>query len=1170
MRIEPVVLRSVRSVEAAVSLLKQLGYDAPPGAVDTEALGIGSYPRNALVRNKERRREGYAVLVLEAAEPPRSLASLGKRLLLNLHDRPLVILGVPGIAGGWDRFVLIRPRRVRTQDGSGTAYRAAKLEVVTGAPTRHDAEVVERLRWDPSAADPQAEVDKAFDVEAVTREFFRGLRRHADAVRAALERLAERDTAARHGIDQAHGPDRVTIRLVSQLLFCWFLQRKGLLAGDPNYLVTRWRRKRGPYYRTELEPLFYETLNTPVDRRRPGRPGPEVPFLNGGLFDRAYGDVSLDLHDSLFHPQEGLLGYLTRWTFTISEEAPDEVDVAVDPELLGRVFENLVSDEELSRHGVVYTPRPVVQFMVREALAAWMADALGPPDEWARRLLVDDSTFQEYAKEHGTAVTVDLCRRLAERLDELTIIDPAVGSGAFILGALAEITRLRSMIHECLVDRRPDPDTLRAWKLHAIQRTLFGVDIEPAALELCRLRLWLSLLTDVPEGGAVSPLPNLEHRTVAADSLTDFVSAIPVQDTRHRSQPVLPIVSQIPDARRLSRLRERYFETYDPAAKERLREEIRTEEDRLVDGILSQAEANARGYGDSERASTESYVRELRRRYSSRDHVYPALMPDLHAPDVVPYGGWDIVIMNPPYLGKKEVARKVPFERRRDYLLHHQEGNDLMVLFGYRADQLVRDGGVVSMIFNDSVFTSTDSMRLRVQVAEENELVSVARTRCFEGVAVNGGVVVWRRRGPREGSKVRWVENYKRDPRDLAGASDPLAESEALSGETEILVVPAEVYRKVPGRPLFRPSPAAVRLIDWFRAMVPNNVGDEHQWWLALAQQPALNPEEIRRLSELPPGTVVPLGYCVLGGQGLATADDRYFLAAVEGSREAEECLRQREVLVEALSRDPVAAPIWRRLLDRHGDEEAALLDLHENYEAELSGRRLPWPRLLRVAPKALVRTTPITEDERLHGIASGPYFVPFEKGDRSDEDARGYRIAAAWFRENPIVLDWSQTAVALLRARARQGHGHRKPYLRNERLWGQGGVTWNGVARYLRARLVPEGSIFGHMAPLLVPKVAWLDTYGLLAFLNTDTADFIVRTFLGSLMHIEIGDIRRIPVPVLSAEQASALSEFGRRAVEATKAGDDTAVRRTQEELNRFVRRLYGIDEGEELWVAR
>jgi hypothetical protein len=170
-------------------------------------------------------------------------------------------------------------------------------------------------------------------------------------------------------------------------------------------------------------------------------------------------------------------------------------------------------------------------------------------------------------------------------------------------------------------------------------------------------------------------------------------------------------------------------------------------------------------------------------------------------------------------------------------------------------------------------------------------------------------------------------------------------------------------------------------------------------------------------------------------------------------------------------------------------------------------------------------------------------------------------------------VIDWSTDAVALLRRRARQIGSYRKPYFRNEHLWGLGGTTWNAVARYLRARVVDEAGLFGHGTPVIRPIVSWLSPAALVAILNANVTDFIVRTFLSSLMNIHLGHIRRMPVPVLTEAQFRDLHDLGSRAIAAKAArdaGEEADLARSEREIDEYVRDLYGIDRDAELWVVR
>ncbi len=172
-------------------------------------------------------------------------------------------------------------------------------------------------------------------------------------------------------------------------------------------------------------------------------------------------------------------------------------------------------------------------------------------------------------------------------------------------------------------------------------------------------------------------------------------------------------------------------------------------------------------------------------------------------------------------------------------------------------------------------------------------------------------------------------------------------------------------------------------------------------------------------------------------------------------------------------------------------------------------------------------------------------------------------------------MIDWSPESVALLRQRARQVPSYRKPRLQNEQLWGQGGVTWNRVASYLRVRLVPEGAIFSDKTPTVRATVNWLPIEALLALLNAPVLDFTLRTFLGSRMQIEIGDVRRLPIPVLSDEQAARLHDLGGRALAAKEALDRGAqaaepLEEIEAELDAYTRSLYGVPRGADLWVVR
>jgi hypothetical protein len=1180
-------LRTVRSAEEALGLLRLLGYDsAAARPFDLSEVGLAGVGRR--LRSERSPARGYGVLVAEVPEMPRSLKTFGRRLVEELHDRPLALLGVTG-NGGWREWAVVRPQLVR---GGGGAVSIAKLQVDPGAPTSHDVEVIGRLAWSAAKDDERnhAAIDAALDVERVTRRFFVELNRHYARLVEAVEMHAGRDAAVRSGVDHADGAARVALRIVTQTLFCYFLQRKALLEGDRSWLSNAFRRTlaEGGFYPRVMEPLFYEALSSPLERRPEEWLRPGLPFLNGGLFERHYGDVSLPLEDSLFSTEEGLLGFLDGWTFTVAEDTADEAEVAVDPEMLGKVFENLIADDDRKAQGTIYTPRPVVQFMCREALVPYLQRAAGIGEPRARTLIAADDPFAALSESEGTAETVRLATAVESSLAEIRVLDPAVGSGAFPLGMLAEILRLRRLAHAVTEGREPTDAELGAWKLHAIEHCLFGVDINPTAIELCRLRLWLSLLVEAPAGRTPDPLPNLEYRTVCADSLTDFVAGVEVQNTRG-GLATLGFDEIDPNA--LVELRDRYFVASDPEEKSELRRLLATAEDDLVESIFARARARAEAAARASRAATRKVgesaaagVTDLAARYRTRDRVYPVFLPAFLAPDVAERGGWDVVIMNPPYVGRKEVPRRLGAARTADLERHYGRTSDLMIHFALRALELARPGGAVSMIFNDSIFTSTDADDLRrTLVADTGKPVTLhaaARTRCFEGVAVNGGVVVATRASAPD-PEVRWVENHGRDPRELLAASLVAGGPGTVVsvGDSELFEVEDRHYRRLPHRPLFRPSEPAVALLDAFercagwRELSRFSSPDGSADWRMLSETPRLErwlqQSRVTGFFErLEPGRdFVLLGLVVRGGQGLATADDRRFLAAIDGTVEADRASERLDVLEQAVLARPEPAAAYYQALDRDPDRAGALLQVALRFRDKALG----WPKggLIRVAPAEDVRRTRLKKEEVRSGITEGPIWVPFEKGDSSEAGA------AAWRRDNPLVIDWSPTSVSLLRRRAAGKESYRKPYFRNEDLWGQGGVTWNAISSYLRGRLVREGGIFGHGAPVIRPTIPWLSTESLLTLLNSPMLDFALRTFLASRMNTHVGDIRRLPIPVLDTSQAADLTDLGRRAIDAKRAKDEGkseggGLTEIEAELDAYVRDLYGVRRDADLWVVR
>lgn len=408
--------------------------------------------------------------------------------------------------------------------------------------------------------------DQAFDKEALTDEFFKKLDRHIRDVEIDL-RTGELDLDPKEAFTQAQ-------LLIERLVFLYFAQNRGWLNQEPDYLVKNFAKYKKDadgfsYYQEFLHRLFRSLAEPSFGDRLEG-----IPFLNGGLFD-----------DDEFRPAQSKLrirnetfatlfnDLLEAYNFTVREDTPLSQEVAVDPEMLGKIFESIVLHAESAGEefqapdkrkatGSYYTPRIVVHFICRESLRLYFANRivhLSDPtgrSTWCGRISrifkeieSDDGFNEKEVKTLRESLSPTEAKRCLRALNELRTLDPAVGSGAFPVGLLHELVSLRRTF-ECVANGYQDPVKGEgdAWKQkakeHFIQSSLFGVDIQQQAIEICRLRLWLSLLVDYELGvnpfeaerskfieaiNHISQLPNLEMNFRRGDSLHDYICGHPVR-----------------------------------------------------------------------------------------------------------------------------------------------------------------------------------------------------------------------------------------------------------------------------------------------------------------------------------------------------------------------------------------------------------------------------------------------------------------------------------------------------------------------------------------------------------------------------------------------------------------------------------------------------------------
>lgn len=554
--------------------------------------------------------------------------------------------------------------------------------------------------------------------EAVTVRFFRALRGVIDSLSESLS----------PGIAGDKSRD-VALVYVSRLLFLSFIETKGWLNQDHDFLSNTFIQcmaSGGGYHRRVLTPLFFGTLNTPARRRAArAREFGRIPFLNGGLFGRSPSEraVRFEFPDDALGIVFGDL--LTRFRFTGYEHSTDLSDSAIDPEILGRAFESLMHREARKASGAFYTPHRVVQRVADAAIETALQS--GESQAAIARHLME-----------GTHIVSREAADVRARLLQLRFIDPACGSGAFLVYL---VERISDLLSRC-GDSRPRSELRR----HVLANSIFGVDINPTAVWLCELRLWLSVVidADTSDPTRVLPLPNLDRNIRIGDSLTP----------KRRSRPGTSQCGSV------LRTRLRYIRSIG-ARKKLLGRTLERLERRhamhLLEFDLQAIAAERRDILGAQRSrdlfgnrsSDEyrlrlDYLRELKRESTRmlvalREGRALPFSFDTHFPDVFADGGFDVVVGNPPWVRIHQVSRlsrnafKKEFEicRASGWKVGATRANagsgfshqlDLSALFIERSLTIAKEGGSVALLVPAKLWRSLAGGSVRALISRTTHI----------------------------------------------------------------------------------------------------------------------------------------------------------------------------------------------------------------------------------------------------------------------------------------------------------------------------------------------------------------------------------------------------------------------------------------------------------------
>ena len=584
------------------------------------------------------------------------------------------------------------------------------------------------------------EIENAFDIETVTKEFFLKYRELFLRTKEELDQVIKKDPKIKADFE-TKGVDTVNFakKLLGQIVFLYFLQKKGWFGtgrdaawgdGSKHFLRELFKKTHGDYhnfFNDILEPLFYEALR--IDRSHDddyySRFNCKIPFLNGGLFDPIgnYDWVHTDicLSDKLFSNTNktkegdtgnGILDIFDRYNFTVKEDEPLEKEVAIDPELLGKAYEkfNAIRPDNYEefkaalksgktgeenkfnkKFGVYYTPREIVHYMCQQSLINYLITELeGKVNKEDIEILVK---YGEQVGENEAIVeakgreTKDYSYKLPEsirqnaelidqKLADITVCDPAVGSGAFPVGMMSEIIRTRNVLSTFIQDNTRTPYD---FKHRCIEHSLYGVDIDPGAVEIAKLRLWLSLVVDEEDIKNIKPLPNLDYKVVCGNSLLNVEKDLFNQ--------------QIFD--NLEKLKQLHFNETNPTKKQEYKKQI----DDLIIQITN-------GHKEFD---FEVYFSEV---FHSK-------------------GGFDVLIANPPYVGHKG-GQKEFFRKMKETSLGKRFNNERMDLFYYffhKSIDIGNNNSIVIFITTNYYPTADSAVKLRTDFKNRISIAKLVNLR---------------------------------------------------------------------------------------------------------------------------------------------------------------------------------------------------------------------------------------------------------------------------------------------------------------------------------------------------------------------------------------------------------------------------------------------------------
>lgn len=1068
-----------------------------------------------------------------------------------------------------------------------------KLNIEDGKFTRTDLDIINSLSLINKSIEDDTEIElefrKAFDIEKVTKSFFDSFKNEIDYLTNNIS-----------GLDNNEHKKNYSVLLLSRMIFLYFIQKRKWLHGKKDFLYDRFlycENNNLNYYKEILEPLFFDSLNTPMDygmiQNRSARAKKllenfesqtdipcdsiyiGIPYLNGGLFEKHHlyeTNTNIEITNNVF--KRLFANLLEKYNFTVKEDIGYDSDIAVDPELLGRIFENMINAEERSSTGSFYTPRPIISHMCKKSLKEYLIRHLGSKLKLKINYLIDNVEDDDiYSKERIITVNRETKKRetqdcsiykcskeefekILKLIKSVKICDPAVGSGAFILGMLQILLLITKKINIYL-HKNITLDTYEI-KNNIIQNNLYGVDIQEGATDIAHLRLWLSLAVEynAPNIESIKPLPNLSYKIVQGNSLVSRIGNLDLDEEifklKYEAQMKLALNSKEKLQEKFSNIisfKQKYF--YATSEKQDLENSIHSTESEIIKSILLEYNENISN------SEINSHIVNKKTEYFSWGLNFPDIFVNKKDND----RGFDIVIGNPPYVSTKGV-NKLSYKKS----LETSYGNidDLYNFFTFKGIKLLKKHGVLAYITSNTFLTLLSKINMR-ELLQKHELKELILTpKSFDALVDTSIFITVNNKN---------TKNYKLTVIDARNTSiDDFFELNK-SQSVDIYSTNIDLYRNNFSKAFFIPNEINIQI---YKKIIPSIKELSSTWWNKISTSTLIkknsNLLEDYRLT-LSNGKTTLLGLITEGSQGLATGNNGQFIGVSSKSKWAKNILKTRpKKIYDSIIKDstkkialssiyPEFSTITNKSEVENLFNSLSEIEIRNIFDTckEMFGRDIFGQGYIFriITPNEIANVNEMTIDEKTNGFKdTTKCYVPYDKGDKD-----GNR----WFLPSQYYINWCSQSLNLLKTSKQSRWQGYSFYFRE-------GFCWSDVHTIsLKFRLKPQSvhdvksmSLFNCLSESIVSE-----KYILAVMNSTFMSDFI-HNFINNTSTCQINDSRRAPIIIPNEESLNKINSLVDSAIDIKKRlfnGDisqsdsEESLLKIQCEIDDMVYAIYGIN---------